>query len=170
MPPPSATDSVSVIEYYHADFDHYFITALPEEIAKLDGGAIPGWTRTGLQFNAYAVPGVGTSPVCRFFTTSFAPKSSHFLSAFEFECRQVLADAHWMLESGDVFNTVIPAEDDDGSCATGFSPVYRLYNNGQGGAPNHRYTTDLAVRSQMIGRGWVPEGFGGIGVSMCAPS
>ena len=31
-------------------------------------------------------------------------------------------------------------------------PVYRLYNNGQGGAPNHRYTTSLATRTQMLGR------------------
>ena len=57
----------------------------------------------------------------------------------------------------------------DGSCAAGFTPVYRLYNNGQGGAPNHRYTTDIAVRAQMIAQGWVPEGLGPDGVEMCSP-
>jgi hypothetical protein len=48
--------------------------------------------------------------------------------------------------------------------------VYRLYNDGQGGAPNHRYTTDFAVRAQMIAHGWVPEGYGDLGVIMCSPN
>ena len=48
-------------------------------------------------------------------------------------------------------------------------PVYRLYNNGRGAAPNHRFTTDLAVRSQMLAQGYVAEGYG-IGVSMCSPN
>ena len=48
-------------------------------------------------------------------------------------------------------------------------PVYRMYNNGQGGAPNHRYTTDLAVRAQMLVQGWIAEGYGKIGVIMCSP-
>ena len=39
----------------------------------------------------------------------------------------------------------------------------------QGGAPNHRYTTDLAVRAQMIAKGWVPEGRGSNPVQMCSP-
>ena len=51
----------------------------------------------------------------------------------------------------------------------GTTPVYRLYNEGQGAAPNHRYTTDLALRSQMIAKGWTPEGLGALGVIMCAP-
>ena len=29
-------------------------------------------------------------------------------------------------------------------------PVFRLYNNGQSGAPNHRYVTMPAVRDQML--------------------
>jgi hypothetical protein len=37
---PPAT--VSVIEYYHAGFDHYFITANTDEIARLDDGSIAG--------------------------------------------------------------------------------------------------------------------------------
>ncbi|HEY3564654.1 MAG TPA: hypothetical protein VGL96_06590, partial [Casimicrobiaceae bacterium] len=56
-----------------------------------------------------------------------------------------------------------------GACASGSMPVYRLYNDGRGGAPNHRYTTDEVVRSQMIAQGWVPEGIGPDAVQMCAP-
>lgn len=33
---------------------------------------------------------------------------------------------------------------------------------------NHRFTTDLGVRAQMIALGYVPEG-AGIGVTMCSP-
>ena len=93
-------------------------------------------------------------------------ESSHFYTPFPAECTTVMANPDWQLE-GQVFNIPIPAT--DGSCAAGTVPVYRLYNNGQGAAPNHRYTTDLSVRSQMMTQGWVPEGYGSIGVIMCSP-
>jgi len=67
-----------------------------------------------------------------------------------------------------IFN-LLPIPALDGTCVAGTVPVYRLYNNGQGAAPNHRYTTDVSVRTQMIGQGWVPEGYGALGVIMCAP-
>jgi hypothetical protein len=119
-----------------------------------------------LQFNA-SVSGTATSPVCRFFSTAFAPKSSHFYSPFDAECTKVRGDAHWQLETSDAFDIAVPSA--TGTCASGSAPVYRLYNNGQGGAPNHRYTTDQGVRAQMIAKGWVPEGIGPDAVQMCAP-
>lgn len=163
--PPSGT--VPVIEYYYAAFDHYFITSNPDEITKLDHGAYPGWVRTGFQFNAYAAPNENSAPVCRFFSAAFAPKSSHFYTPFATECAITQADSAWTLESADAFDIAVPAA--DGSCAAGLTPVYRLYNNGQGGAPSHRYTTDVTVRAQMIGQGWVPEGLGPNAVQMCSP-
>jgi hypothetical protein len=51
----------------------------------------------------------------------------------------------------------------------GTQPLYRLYNNGQGGAPNHRYTTRIDVRQQMITQGWVSEGYGPLGAIACVP-
>ena len=39
------------IEYYHAGFDHYFVTDIADEITKLDNGTFVGWTRTGESFN-----------------------------------------------------------------------------------------------------------------------
>jgi photosystem II stability/assembly factor-like uncharacterized protein len=162
---PSA--SVPVIEYYYAAFDHYFLTAMPDEINALDNGAFPGWARTGLRFNAYAASASGTSPVCRFFSTAFAPKSSHFYTPFSSECAARRTDPGWLLESAAAFYVSVPAS--DGSCAPGLTPVYRLYNNGQGGAPNHRYTTDVTARGQMIVQGWRPEGLGADAVEMCSP-
>ena len=72
----------------------------------------------------------------------------------------------WQLE-GNVMN--VPVPDRAGNCAVGTQPVYRLYNNGQGGAPNHRYTKSLATRSQMLAQGWISEGYGSEGVFMCSP-
>jgi hypothetical protein len=165
-PPLPRAPTVPVIEYYYAAFDHYFLTADADEIGKLDNGA-SGWVRTGWHFNAYAdSKSAITSPVCRFFSEAFAPKSSHFYSAFSFECVTVQTYPEWLLENTAAFSMALPAA--DGSCFTGLAPVYRLYNNGQGGAPNHRYTTDLGVRAQMLARGWVREGFGP-GVAMCSP-
>jgi len=163
----SNATSVSLIEYFHAEFGHYFITSIPDEISKLDNGTVAGWARTGLQFNAYATPTENSVPVCRFFSAAFAPKSSHFYTPFATECVTRRADPAWTLESSDAFDIAVPAA--EGSCAAGLTPVYRLYNNGQGGAPNHRYTTDLTVRAQMIAQGWVPEGLGPNAVEMCSP-
>jgi len=164
-PPVAAT--APLVEYVHAGFGHYFITSSPDEIAKLDNGTFVGWSRTGSEFNAFAAPNANSAPVCRFFSTAFAPKSSHFYTPFAAECAMRRSDPKWVLESADAFDIAVPAA--NGSCATGFAPVYRLYNNGQGGAPNHRYTTDVIVRAQMIAQGWVPEGLGPDAVEMCSP-
>jgi hypothetical protein len=164
----AASSVVAVVEYHHAEFDHYFVTADADEIANLDNGVTPGWMRTGLSFDAFATPAKATVAVCRLFSSAFAPKSSHFYSPFAAECTKVSGDPHWQLETSDAFDIALPSA--TGECASGSVPVYRLYNNGQGGAPNHRYTTDRRVRAQMIVEGWVPEGLGPDAVQMCAPS
>jgi len=161
----SAPATQTAIEYHHAAFDHYFATSIADEIAKLDNGTFAGWARTGKQFNVYANGSPGTVPTCRFFSTSFGLKSSHFYATSASECATVKANPNWQFE-GEVFATHPPAA--DGSCAPPLVPLYRLYNNGNGGAPNHRYTTQTDVRTQMIGQGWIPEGLG-IGVVACVP-
>jgi hypothetical protein len=158
--------TATAIEYYHQGFDHYFITAIADEITKLDNGTFVGWARTGKSFKVFTSAGAGLNAVCRFFSTAFAPKSSHFYTPLPAECTVVKSNPSWMFEA-EVFFIAIPAL--DGACPTGTSPVYRIYNNGQGAAPNHRYTTDLAVRTAMLALGWIPEGYGPIGVIMCAP-
>ena len=165
--PPPPPPTVDAIEYYHAEWDHYFVTSIADEIAKLDAGVFKGWARTGLKFKTYALNAAGSASVCRFFSTSFGERSSHFYTPFAGECAIVKANRDWQFE-GEVFG--IPIPDAAGACPAGTVPVYRLYNDGQGASPNHRYTTDLAVRAQMIGRGWIPEGYGPLGVIMCAPA
>ncbi len=162
----SAASAIVLVEYHHAAWDHYFLTGDPGEITKLDNGTFEGWVRTGRTFNAYpAGDPLGTS-VCRFFSTSFAPRSSHFYTPFANECTIVSGNPDWSWE-GVVFSIGVP--DSGGMCPAGTVLVYRLYNNGQGAAPNHRYTTSADVRAQMIGQGWIPEGYGPVGVTMCSP-
>ncbi len=156
-----------VIEYYHAAFDHYFVTDIPDEITKLDNGTFVGWARTGESFAAYTSAPTGSASVCRFFSKTFSPKSSHFYTPDVNECGVVKASADWEFE-GAVFGVLAPGP--VGNCPEGSNPVYRLYNNGQGAAPNHRYTTNLATRTAMLAKGWIAEGYGDLGVIMCSPT
>ncbi len=162
---PSNPATATAYEYYHAAFDHYFVTSIADEITKLNNGTFVGWAATGRQFKVYTGTGSNLSKVCRFFSTAFDPKSSHFYTALDTECITVKANPSWQFE-GDVFFLGTP--DAAGNCAAGTVPVYRLYNDGRGEAPNHRLTTDIAARTEMIAKGWTPEGYG-IGVTMCAP-
>ena len=160
--PPTAV----AVEYYHAAFDHYFVTAITDEITKLDNGTFVGWQRTSLQFDVYKEPTPGASPVCRFFSNAFGEKSSHFYTASPAECEVVKTNPSWSFE-GEVFYVATPAT--DGTCATGLAPVYRMYNNGMGAAPNHRLTIDSGLQAEMETMGWIPEGYG-VGVTMCVPA
>jgi hypothetical protein len=105
--------------------------------------------------------------VCRFFSTSFAPKSSHFYTPSAQECAIVKNNPDWMYEDV-VFAVVLP--DGAGACTAGTWPLYRMYNEGQGGAPNHRYANNFVVRAAMLANGWTPEGNGAAGVIGCVPS
>jgi hypothetical protein len=86
------------IEYYHQEFDHYFVTRNADEIAKLDNGTFAGWRRTGLSFNVYATATAGAASVCRFFSTSFDPKSSHFYTPLPASARRCGRNPSWQFE------------------------------------------------------------------------
>ncbi len=164
---------VTVVEYHHASFDHYFITSKADEIAILDSKVPPfqDWSRTGLSFRAYESTGApaGSVGICRFFNDSaaFAPKSSHFYAPHGLGCEDTIAAfPDWKLENANLFNAMLP--DAGGNCPAGTIPVYRLYNNGQGGAPNHRFVTSKTVQQTMLTQGYVAEP-AGTGVGMCVP-
>ena len=162
-----ANASSTAVEYYQAAYGHYFVTASQQEIGSLDAGVPAGWSRTGESFAVLDVGTPGAANVCRFWTGQrYAPKSSHFYTSVPVECASVKVNPDWRYE-GEVFAMQLPLS--DGSCAAGTKPLYRLYNDGQGGAPNHRYTTSTAVRAQMLAQGWRAEG-AGVGVIGCVPT
>jgi hypothetical protein len=148
-------ETEDMVEYHHSGFDHYFITKGAGERTALDTGAFAGWARTGNTLKVFSMDEPATATVCRFFSAAFAPKSSHFFTSLSDECALAKTYPAWTFE-GEVFNVVNPAP--DGTCETGTVPLYRLYNNGQGGAPGHRYTTSTDVRDQMVATGWIQEG------------
>lgn len=153
------------IEYYNVALGHYFITGIPAEVALLDAGTLPGWTRTGEKFEVWFKNDPGLVAVCRFFSDFFAPLSSHFYTALAHECALLQAGGIWAYE-GNVAFVRLPTA--GGACETGM-PIYRVYNNVLSGAPNHRYTKSTAIRDQMIAQGWSSEGFGPGGVIACVP-
>jgi hypothetical protein len=163
----AAGAAATAVEFYHAGYGHYFVTASPQEIAALDIGSPAGWRRTGQSFNVLELNAAGSVNVCRFWSgQTFAPKSSHFYTPFDWECAIVKGNRDWQYEDV-VF--ALKLSDAAGSCAGGFLPLYRLYNDGKSGAPNHRYTTSLTIRSEMLAQGWTAEG-AGIGVIGCVPA
>jgi len=171
---------VAAIEYYNAALDRYFITASASEIDALDAGRIAGWQRTGealtvaqteatpfaLEFVYYA------GPVCRFYLPPDAG-DSHFFSASKAECAAVSARFPGFVEESTAAFYAAEPNLLTGECALSggidfndpFQPVYRLWN----GRPDasHRYTTSTAIRDAMIAQGWVPEGYGPLGIAMC---
>jgi hypothetical protein len=153
-----------VVEYYNAGFGHYFMTADEDEITGLDAGAFDyAFLRTGREFQTYASQVAGTVAVCRFFTTpgTFGTKSSHFYTANPAECEGLKLNPAWVYEKI-AFYIRVPA---NGACAAGTIPIYRMYNNGQTGAPNHRFTSDLSTyQAFTTSQNWSPEGIG-----FCAP-
>ena len=154
------------VEYYNATLDHYFVTALYTEIYALDNGAVAGWSRTGQTFPVYGAQNRGGSPVCRYYIPP-AYGDSHFYSASPAECAEVRAKfPTFVLEASDVFYIDLP-DSITGSCPPGDAPVYRMWN--KRADSNHRYTTSVAVRDSMLGKGYIPEGYGPDATSMCAP-
>ena len=175
---------IDVVEFYNQELDHYFISPLAPDIDALDSGRFGGWARTGLTFRAYATEpsgfpspppgGEGTvNPVCRFF---IPPQhgNSHFFSASPADCTFILDHtvtdpnfSGYIHESPNAFYIAL-ANTTTGACPAGTAPVYRLWN--QRVDSNHRFTIDPVVKTGMVARGFVAEGYGPQAVNMCAIS
>jgi uncharacterized delta-60 repeat protein len=162
----SRTHASTVVEFYNAQLDNYFVTADANEAAGIDqGSAGPGWSRTGETFKSG-----GTTAVCRFYGSLSPGPNSHFYTLAGPECDSLKrlqaetpnTEPRWNFESLDFVSTP-PI---DGICPTDSVPVYRAYNDGyaRGGASNHRISTRASAILALVTRGWRDEG-----VLMCAP-
>lgn len=183
---PAAEDAmIDAVEYYHAGLDHYFLSAAQAEIALIDADRFPGWARTGRTFRVFAAARPERLPVCRYYIPP-AKGNSHFFGVPRFgswmlgwflledECRAIeratfagSGALHGLVKEAANAFYVLQPERATGACPDGSRPVYRLWN--QRSDSNHRYTTDLAVRAEMLARGYVSEGYGLLGVVMCVP-
>ncbi|HTE89034.1 MAG TPA: hypothetical protein VK639_08785 [Terriglobales bacterium] len=164
------TKTAPAVEYHWGARDHYFVTQDAVEIQALDNNVFPGWLRTGQSFLAY-LPHQSDNrgrPVTRYYGLPSAGLDSHFYSASTAENAAMGRPpfvAAWALEGKNVFEIATP-QTLTGECPPGTVTVYRLWNNRPDS--NHRYTTDLSIKQQMIARGYVPEGYGPAAVIMCA--
>ena len=143
----------SATEYKSVDPDYL----MPNRFLPTDGGTLV------LGF---------LSPVCRFY---IPPEhgNSHFFSASAAECATVSGRtgtdpnySGYVLETNQAFAVALP--DATGACPHNWLPVYRLWNNRPDS--NHRYTTDPAIKAQMIANGYIPEGCGPDAVAMGSPT
>lgn len=154
-----------MVEYYNASLDHYFITWVADEIARLDDGTtIKGWVRTGKTFNTYAAAQPGSSPICRYYIPP-ALGNSHFFGRGTVECNATgAANPSFVLEDPAFMQMILPTA---GTCPATATLVYRVFSNRPDA--NHRYTTDRSTRDAMVAKGWLAEGDGPDLVVMCAP-
>ncbi len=152
-PLPAIGDERPVVEFHHADLDHYFVTAEPAEIAALDQGLLSGWSRTGFDFKALDAAAAAGEPNCRYFGV-FGSVSTHFYSILANECALLAGISAWTYEA-DAFRAEPSVAQD---CPPDRTRVVRIYNDGKGGAANHRYTTSASETATMVAAGWVVEG------------
>jgi len=160
--PPATVD---VVEYKNASLDHYFITWIPGEIAKLDAGTtIKGWVRTGATFKTYPLALAGTTPVCRYYIPP-GKGDSHFFGRGTVECNATgQKNPSFILEDPQFMQMFLP---NAGNCPAFTQRIYRVFSNRPDA--NHRYMTDQAERDKMMGKGWLAEGDGPDLVVMCSP-
>jgi uncharacterized delta-60 repeat protein len=140
-----------VVEFRNGLTGHYFLTVSPEEQIGIGLGLSgPGWMTTGETFKSNA-----RRSACRFAGRPGLGPNSHFFTIDADECARVGQDPGWRFEGFDFSASPLSS----GTCGSGETPVYRLYNNGfERRDSNHRYTTDKAVRDGMVAAGWSGEG------------
>jgi serine protease len=154
-PSPSRAGERIVVEYRNEALDHYFLTAEPAEAAMLDAGVVvPGWTRTGFEFKAWAADAGNGGPACRFFGTPGRGPTSHFYTIDPDECDDVRRNPDWQFEAFAFAASAPQAE----LCPADRMTVTRLYNDGKGGQANHRYLTSRSEMAAMLQQGWFVEG------------
>jgi len=164
---PLLAGTAIATEFYHKVFDHYFHSANAAEVKVLEDGVFAdAWNRTLYFWRVWTEPGPGRFPVCRLFSTGFDPKSSHFYTPYAAECAALRAGTVWQYEETSYY---IALPDAAGNCPPPLEELYRLYNAGMGGAPNHRITPSRVQRDAMIAAGWTPEGSGPQNVFACTP-
>ena len=171
---PLRAATLDAVEYYNAALDHYFVTASPDEIAKLDAGCFVGWQRTQLRFKVFdpATPVSGAVPVCRFYGRPAAGLDSHFYSASAAECAEVRQrfPGAWIEETDNAFGVVAARSADR---AVSRRPASRSIGSGTNGSiPTTASRRIRPCSRQMIARGYAAEGYGPgpMPVAMCAPA
>ena len=157
----AAEPAATIVEFFNAPANKYFISSNPADWTMLDSLASIGWKRTGVTFSAYTQgQDASALPVYRFYAPSVA---SHFFTVSATE-RDQLALIPGLVAEGTTWYAV-PAV--GGACPSGSVGLYRTFNNGtaaSNGPANHRYFEDYSFYQSYAAKGYALEG-----LSMCLP-
>ena len=156
----STTPGTTIVEFYLAPFNKYYLSALPSEWATLDAATAAGWRRTGVTFTAATANQAGAVPVCRFFHPTVV---SHFFSTDKSDCDLLAKTAPFINEGIGWY--AIPKTGN--ACSLDTTALYRTFNNGaaaSNGPANHRYFSDYTFYQTYAAKGYALEG-----LTMCLP-
>ncbi len=178
----AAAPKKTMIEYRYAPLDYYFITARANEIATLDLAS--GWARTGEKFDVFINPvsaeqnlngkivASGTLPISRFAFPALAKNGTRYSHVYTMSP----AENSYLTQQNPVNVTrpIIPLYEGidgygfpmmediagDKTCRAQTTPLYRAYRGGANfpDDPNHRFTTNLTLYSNLVGSGWTADG------------
>jgi uncharacterized protein (DUF1800 family) len=155
-----STPGTTIVEFYLQPLNKYYLSAIPNEWAVLDGLANIGWKRTGITYSAASATQPGAKAVCRFFHPGVA---SHFFSLDSAECA-LLATIPEFVNEGIGWYASAPSA---GACPADTAPLYRTFNDGKNvanGPANHRYFGDYSFYQTYAAKGYALEG-----LTMCLP-
>ncbi len=165
----------TMVEYLYAPLNYYFITSRDDDKTALD--KIADFQRTGLSFPVYATEAAGSKAISRFYFDKIAvngSRGSHFYTLLDSDKAALIT-----LNPGNLAAPRLPFNEGidswaflpvvsgtGGSCASGQTPVYRLFRGSVRfpDDPNHRFTTSLATYDAFVALGWDGEG-----VNFCVP-
>lgn len=160
--------AVTVVEYFIAGNNSYFLTGRAEEQAALD--ALPAsFKRSGTQFDAFAAASAptGTEAYCRFYISDPTKNiSSHFYGSKSSDCPTLLAANLPTFKFENYDFAVYKPSSADACPAHAPLKIYRSFRPAASGVnPNHRFTLSQREYEEMTAKGWTAEG-----VAMCAVS
>ena len=171
----SASAVKTMVEYRYAPLNYFFVTSRDDDKVALD--KIADFQRTGLSFPVYATQVANSKAISRFYFDQIAVKASrgsHFYTLLDSDKSALIA-----LNPTNANSPRLPVNEGidswaflplvsgaGGSCASGQTPVYRLFRSSTKfpDDPNHRFTTSLSVYDAFVALGWDGEG-----VNFCVP-
>ena len=166
----------TMVEYIYVPLNYFFVTSRDDDKATLD--AISSFQRTGLSFPVYATQTGSAKAISRFYFDKVAMNSSrgsHFYTLLDADKSALTA-----LNPDNAQTPRLPYNEGidswaflpvvagvGGSCASGQTPVYRLFRNATRFPDdrNHRFTSDVATYNAFVALGWDGEG-----VNFCVPT
>ena len=171
----TASGTKMMVEYLYVPLNYFFITSREDDKVALD--KIADFQLTGFSFPVYASEIVGSKGISRFYFDKVAvhgTRGSHFYTLLDAD-KATLSTLNPTnaQTAGLPYNEGIDSwaflpvvSGPGGSCASGLTPVYRLFRNGTRfpDDPNHRFTVDVVAYNSYVALGWDGEG-----VNFCVP-